>query len=418
MKVTYISSPATQRFAPLTFFLAVLLFGNITVWAASPGDSCSNNGGMQRENAQTLICDGSTWNLATELETDGRVKLRINEEADPCDNSIIGQLRFEPEVGTIDYCNGSDWVPIPKILTHLSDVNISNPGNGTLLGWDSGSGEWVAICSNLPDDFNFIDVSGVNLGNRLQSNVQPITGSSCSSSISISGDGSPQFRVCSDPQCGSVIKNWRSSASTIDAGQYVQISLLASSENLTVRTATLTIGSVSRSWSVTTNNPGSYKRVFVVNNEFKGDMGGLAGADQICQDRAVANSYAGTFYAWLATDSSDDPESRFTRASVEYRDPIGQVVAYDWASLTSGGLAKYFDMREDVLEDTGWDKWTNVAADGTAKYNGTNNCLGWTSSSNAQMGHVGRSNTSGESWTDHDLMPCDSDNIRLICIQQ
>ena len=88
-----------------------------------------------------------------------------------------------------------------------------------------------------------------------------------------------------------------------------------------MRTATLTIGSVSRSWSVTTNNPGSYKRVFVVNNEFKGDMGGLAGADQICQDRAVANSYAGTFYAWLATDSSDDPESRFTKATVEYRDP-------------------------------------------------------------------------------------------------
>ena len=420
MSATHNLYSAFHHYMIFAFFIIGFIFNASITWAA-PGDSCSNSGATERQGGQTLICDGSTWNLATEIETDGRVKLRINEEADPCTNSIVGQLRFEPVNSAIEYCDGTAWVTTtPKTLESLADVNASSPSAGTVLGWDASAGEWVPVCKNFPDGFAFTNISGATPGSTVQSGIKPITGISCATaSISINGQGSPQYRICSDNSCSSVLQTWTASSNTIANGDYVQIRLTASSESLITYTATLTMGSANRSWSVTTPDSGAFKRIFVVNGTFSGAMGGIAGADQICQDRAVANSYAGTFYAWLATDSSDDPESRFTKATVEYRDPDDQVVAYDWASLTSGGLASFFNTMEGGGgESNSFNRWTNVAADGTAKYDGTNNCLNWTSSSNSLMGHVGTGSQTGPQWTDYAVQPCDSGSTRLYCIQQ
>jgi hypothetical protein len=45
--------------------------------------------------------------------------------------------------------------------------------------------------------------------------------------------------------------------------------------------------------------------VFVTSTTQTGNLGGLSGADQICNDRAVAAGLTGNYLAWLSTSSMD-----------------------------------------------------------------------------------------------------------------
>ena len=75
-----------------------------------------------------------------------------------------------------------------------------------------------------------------------------------------------------------------------------------------------------------------------------GNLGGLAGADAICQARAeAAGSLAapGTYLAWLSdagggVDPPVSPSTRFIQASVPYRLVNGTIVAASWSDLVDG----------------------------------------------------------------------------------
>ena len=79
-------------------------------------------------------------------------------------------------------------------------------------------------------------------------------------------------------------------------------------------------------------------RVFVTSTTHDGNLGGLAGADAICQARAAAAGLPGTYLAWLS-DGSASPATRFlTQSAGPYRLVNGTTIADDWADLTSGDL--------------------------------------------------------------------------------
>ena len=59
------------------------------------------------------------------------------------------------------------------------------------------------------------------------------------------------------------------------------------------------------------------KRVFVTSTTYKGNLGGLAGADAKCQTRANAASLGGTWKAWLS-DSTTSAASRLTQSVSGY----------------------------------------------------------------------------------------------------
>ena len=75
------------------------------------------------------------------------------------------------------------------------------------------------------------------------------------------------------------------------------------------------------------------KCVFVSSTLHTGDLGGLTGADAICNNLAEAAGFPGTYMAWLS-DSSASPSTLFTQATVPYRRVDGTQVADDWTELT------------------------------------------------------------------------------------
>ena len=76
--------------------------------------------------------------------------------------------------------------------------------------------------------------------------------------------------------------------------------------------------------------------VFVTSTSHTGSMGGIAGADGICQTRAQAGGFAGTYRAWLST-STASALSRLGTASGWVR-PDGKPVANTPADITMGKL--------------------------------------------------------------------------------
>ena len=86
-------------------------------------------------------------------------------------------------------------------------------------------------------------------------------------------------------------------------------------------------------------NENNEKIVFVTSETYTGALGGLDGADALCQERANDAGWPGTFKAWLS-DRDTSVSQRFDR--VFYGTPFvrtdGVRVANDWADLTDGTL--------------------------------------------------------------------------------
>ena len=161
------------------------------------------------------------------------------------------------------------------------------------------------------------------------------------------------------------------------------------------------------------------KIVFVTSETYNGALGGLAGADAICQGRADDAGLPGTYRAWLS-DSTTSVRDRFDR---DYDDaPFvrtdGARVANDWADLTDGTLLAA--ITRDEFNNTGGANyvWTNTNRGGNGR--GSNDCNGWTSDSStgtvySTIGTVSATNTL---WTATSGTYGCSSRRSLYCFQQ
>jgi len=61
--------------------------------------------------------------------------------------------------------------------------------------------------------------------------------------------------------------------------------------------------------------PETKKWVFVTLSDYTGDLGGLEGADAICEAEADDAGLTGTYKAWLS-DTNVGPDTRFTHSTV------------------------------------------------------------------------------------------------------
>jgi hypothetical protein len=117
------------------------------------------------------------------------------------------------------------------------------------------SGEWSAfygnvpagvsavVCDTTPDAFSFTDQTGVALNTLTTSNSLTITGVNVPTSVSVSGQGSPQISINGGA--------WGTSG-TITNSQTLQVRLTSSASPNTASNATVTVGTGSDNWSVTT----------------------------------------------------------------------------------------------------------------------------------------------------------------------
>ncbi|MFN8674826.1 MAG: hypothetical protein U0Z70_00485 [Thermomicrobiales bacterium] len=160
--------------------------------------------------------------------------------------------------------------------------------------------------------------------------------------------------------------------------------------------------------------------VFVTSTAQAGSLGGLAGADAICQNLADNVGLPGAYMAWLST-ATQSPVSRFTRADVPYTLTDDTPLAENWAGLVSGTLAHAINKIEtggfvNGAPDYAWTNTTETGAPGGLG-NAMTNCLDWTSAEDNQGGNTGRLISTNFGWTFSTFDRCNQPR-RLYCFQQ
>lgn len=161
------------------------------------------------------------------------------------------------------------------------------------------------------------------------------------------------------------------------------------------------------------DDPG--RTVFVTSSAHTGNLGGLDGADEICQSAAENAGLPGLYQAWLATSNADQPAARFDqRGSFELVD--GTVLATSWTDLTDGTLADAIYLDENGAETLDA-VWTNVWEDGSAGGSLVDEtCDGFTSASDANFSILGFS-LETSTWSADDYGLCDQ-LASLYCFEQ
>jgi len=162
---------------------------------------------------------------------------------------------------------------------------------------------------------------------------------------------------------------------------------------------------------------------FVTSSGQNGNLGGLAGADAICQARAAAAGLPGTYMAWLS-DGTSSPTLRFTQAAGPYTLVDGTIIADNFNDLISGTLNAALNKTETGATVPGGlgevFAWTNTLTNGLSEGSDNNaDCANWSvgAVNQANIGDV-QSNTA--LWTDIGggiTAVCTGLN-RLYCFQQ
>jgi hypothetical protein len=162
--------------------------------------------------------------------------------------------------------------------------------------------------------------------------------------------------------------------------------------------------------------------VFVTSSRVSGSMGGINGADSICNTAAHRAGIKGEFRAWLS-DLEYSPATRWnTSHGLSYIRTDGATVASSWAQLTSGSLMNPINRNEYggtvSTADNGGYAWSNTTSNGTlSNANPTSgHCYYWTlffSYPSTYYGVAGSIN----SWATTTQLPCMS-SARLYCFQQ
>jgi hypothetical protein len=140
--------------------------------------------------------------------------------------------------------------------------------------------------------------------------------------------------------------------------------------------------------------PTGSKKVFATATSYSGNLGGLSGADNICQTRASALGLtnADKFKAWLS-DEANDASDRLTSDGPWYR-LDGVKVADSKADLTDGEIFTSIN-------------YTGTSYIGTAVWTGTTQaglrnspyCANWTSNLSGDSGTFGSSTLINSWWT-------------------
>lgn len=104
-----------------------------------------------------------------------------------------------------------------------------------------------------PNSFGFTAIPAAQPNAIATSSIAQLTGFSAASiGVSISGDGSPTFRICSDSGCASVVRAYSAAATTATSGQYIQLQVTASATEGQTRAVAVTAGSLAAvNWNVT-----------------------------------------------------------------------------------------------------------------------------------------------------------------------
>lgn len=168
---------------------------------------------------------------------------------------------------------------------------------------------------------------------------------------------------------------------------------------------------------------GEQKIVFVTSGSFGGNLGGIEGAHQKCQQAAESADLPGTYYAWIGLPPESaygefwQPMDWFSRPLSAYVTTGGEVVAGSFDELVDSGpqVPIVLDENGQAVGSQSY-AWTNVSAGGEALYD--HYCDGWTSNSDLSFGMTGLVGVEGGfTWSAFMQADC-SQQQHLYCFQQ
>lgn len=157
--------------------------------------------------------------------------------------------------------------------------------------------------------------------------------------------------------------------------------------------------------------------VFVTDLPHDGNLGGLAGADTVCQTASAKLKTEGaTYVAWLSDWQTSAKSRMHGCGGLKYFLPNGTPVADDLESFYDKGPKSPINVTESMQIVSGY-VWTATAENGEKS---TPACYAWSSNTNdnTAFGVTGKTINGGE-WTKAKLPPliC-SESARLYCFQQ
>lgn len=156
--------------------------------------------------------------------------------------------------------------------------------------------------------------------------------------------------------------------------------------------------------------------VFASSTTYPGTLGGLSGADSICN--SLKGSISGTFVAWLS-NSTIGAKDRIPTGSYYLTNPlnlqtVGTKIADNKADLLDGTLDTKINRDQSGSSIGGHQNvWTGTNSNGTLN---ANNCNNWQSSSSSVNGLGGDTDVTSSTWTAKQNNACNQ-NLKLYCFR-
>mgnify|MGYP001483823222 CR=1 FL=1 len=201
--------------------LGRIKYDGVSTWQYCDGANWSSFGGASTPTAETLTAGATITANAC-----GSIK-RITSASNVTTNTTNTFTASTAAGCCMDVINtGSNSITLDANTKFKTMGGLDQPLGAT---------ETTRVCSDGTDWYQiytpdiepaylaFTDLTD-QFGNlQLSSNIVPISGISSTVSVSITGDGSPQYQICSTYNCSSVVQSWTSGTATVSNGQYLQL---------------------------------------------------------------------------------------------------------------------------------------------------------------------------------------------------
>lgn len=165
--------------------------------------------------------------------------------------------------------------------------------------------------------------------------------------------------------------------------------------------------------------------IFVTQTTFSGNLGGVAGADNLCRNDAANPmgsgngfwkaliSLAGVRVACSTSDCSGSGAAEHLdwvlKANTQYQRPNGTVIG----NTNTNGL--FIGLLTNTVSTAPGNAFTGLTQNWTVA--GTH-CISWTSNNMVDQGQSGQTDQSGVIWFSNTALSCDVPSKVLYCVQQ
>lgn len=164
----------------------------------------------------------SPFSASAQVSFNADGAILFGESSDACSVTLEGAVKYNSATNSMQFCDGSSWENLSP--TVCGDVN--------------------------PSGLSFTDRPNESASTLVTSNIAQITSLGCEVGTNITGEGSPEYRICSDAACSTVLQDWTSGGSGILANQYIQLRLTSSAIGGDIYGAVMTVGGLAVIWQV------------------------------------------------------------------------------------------------------------------------------------------------------------------------